>query len=92
MSYHRASEAAPLSGAATMTVCTNDIALSHLVEDALPSAVAKALCDAEFLISKVIELEDDRIALAAVYAGVLSQERHQVLNAFGNQSSLAAPG
>jgi hypothetical protein len=32
LSYHRASEAAPVGGAPTMTVCTNDVALSDLVE------------------------------------------------------------
>lgn len=92
MSYHRASEAAPLGGAATMTVCTNDVALGHLVEDALPSAVPKALSNAKLLIPKMIELEDDRIALAAVDAGVLAQVRHQILDALRNQSLLATPG
>lgn len=92
MSYHRTSEATPLGGAATMTVCTNDVALGHLVEDALPSPVSKPLPDAEFLVSKVIELKDDWIALAAVDAGVLAQVRHQVLDAVGNQGLLAAPG
>lgn len=92
MSYHRASEAAPLRGAATMTVCTNDVALGHLVEDALPPAVSKPLSDGELLVAKVIELEDDRIALAAADTRVLAQVSHQVLDAFGNQSLLAAPG
>jgi hypothetical protein len=55
-----------------MTVCTNHVALGHLVEDALPSTVSKALCDAKLLIPKVIELEDDRVGLAAVDAWVLA--------------------
>jgi hypothetical protein len=43
-----------------MTVCTNDLALCHLVEDALPIAITKSRCDAEFLVAQTVELEDDR--------------------------------
>lgn len=64
------SETAPLRGAASMTVCTNDLALCHLVEDALPLAVSEACGDAEFLVAEMIELEDDRVGLAAVHARV----------------------
>lgn len=73
MSYHRTSEAAPLSGAATMTVCTNHLALCHLVEDALPSAPPDTAADGEFLVPEMIELEDNRILLAAVSARVIAQ-------------------
>ncbi len=72
MSYHRASEAAPLCGAASMTVCTNDLALCHLVEDALPFAVSKALPDTELLVSEMVELEHDRVGLAAVRTRMLA--------------------
>jgi hypothetical protein len=41
-----------------VTVCTNDVALDHLVEDALPVPVAKALANPEFLVAKMVELED----------------------------------
>jgi hypothetical protein len=75
-----------------MTVCTNDVALCHLVEDALPCTVSKPLPDAEFLVPKVIELEDDRVPLSAVDARVLTQVRHQILDAFSNQSLLATFG
>lgn len=92
MSYHRTREAAPLGGAATMTVCTNDVALGHLVENALPRAVSKSLPDAEFLVSEVIELEHDRVALAAVDAWVLTQVGHQILDAFSDQGLLATLG
>ena len=71
MSYHRASEAAPLSGATTMTVCTNDLALANLVKDALPLAVPKPVPDAELLVAKMIELEDHWVSLPAVDAGML---------------------
>jgi hypothetical protein len=75
-----------------MTVCTNDVALGHLVEDALPRAVSKPLSDAEFLVSEPIELEHDRVALAAVDARVLTQVSHQILDAFSDQGLLAAFG
>jgi hypothetical protein len=75
-----------------MTVCTNNVALGHLVENALPRAVSKSLSDAEFLVSKVVELEHDRVALAAVDARVFTQVRHQILDALSDQSLLAAFG
>jgi hypothetical protein len=55
-----------------VTVCTNDLALCNLVEDVVPVAVADAVGDPELLVSEMIELEDDGIALAAVDAGMLS--------------------
>jgi hypothetical protein len=55
-----------------VTVCTNDLALCNLVEDALPIPVLKALGDAELLVPEVVELEDDRIGLSAVCARVPS--------------------
>ncbi len=72
LSYHRTSETAPLCGAASVTVCTNHLALCHLVEDALPRTVPEAVPDAELLVPKMVELQDDRIGLAAVDAGMLS--------------------
>jgi hypothetical protein len=75
-----------------MTVCTNDVALGHLVENALPCAISKPLSDAEFLVPKMIELEHDRVSLAAINARVLTQVGHQVLDAFSNQSLLATFG
>jgi hypothetical protein len=49
LSYRRTGEAAPFGGAASMTVCTNDLALCHLVEDASPSAVPESGSDADCL-------------------------------------------
>jgi len=72
LSYRRAEEAASLRGAAPMTVCTNDVALCNLVEHVLPVPVRDPLGDREFLVPQVVELEDDRIALAAIDAGMLS--------------------
>jgi hypothetical protein len=60
-----------------MTVCTNDVALGDLVEDCLPVPVADALADREALVPEVVELQDERIALAAVCAWMLAEERDQ---------------
>ena len=73
MSYRCTSEATPYRGAASMTVCTNDLALCHLVEDALPGSLADPAADREFLVPQMIELEDDRVVLATVGARVLAQ-------------------
>ena len=73
MSYHRAREAAPLRGAATMTVCTNHLALCHLVKHALPRPVSKARPDAELLVPEVVKLKDDGVGLTAVHARVFAQ-------------------
>ena len=87
MSYHRANEAAPLSGAASMTVCTNDVALCHLVEDALPVSVPKALADPELLVAEMVELEDERIGLAAVDARMVAKVVDQIGDPFGGRPS-----
>jgi hypothetical protein len=92
LSYHRASETAPLRGAASMTVCTNDLALCHLVKNALPGPVPKTRPDAELLVAKVVELEHDRIALAAVRARVLAQIGDQILDPLCDERLLAFAG
>jgi hypothetical protein len=71
-----------------MTVCTNDVALGDLVEDRLPVAVSEALSDAEALIAQMVKLEHQRIALAAVDAGVLVEEADEESNPFANDSLL----
>lgn len=91
MSYRRAGEATPSSGAATVTVCTNHLALCNLVEHALPGAVAEALADREALVTQVVELEDHRIGLAAVDARVLAEVADQELQSFRPDLFLAAP-
>jgi hypothetical protein len=63
-----------------VTVCTNHVALCHLVKDALPGSLAPALADAEFLVAQTVELEDERICLPAIDAWVLSQEGNQTLD------------
>jgi hypothetical protein len=71
-----------------MTVCTNYLALRNLVEHVLPASAAKALGDAELFVAKVVELEDDRIALATVHAGVLAEVGKQPVRALGNNAAL----
>ncbi|HET9153311.1 MAG TPA: hypothetical protein VFN85_04265 [Solirubrobacterales bacterium] len=92
MSYRRAAEAAPLSGAASVTVCTNDLALCNLVEHVLPSAPLKSLRDRELLVSQMVELEDEGIVLSAIDTGVLEQERDYELRPFFDQRDLSLAG
>jgi hypothetical protein len=50
-----------------MTVCTNDVALGDLRQDARPAAIAKSFGDVEELVvPAVIELEHERVELATV--------------------------
>jgi hypothetical protein len=73
LSYRRAKEAAPLSGTASMTVCTNDVALCNLVEHVVPIAISDASRDREFLVAQVVELQHDGIGLAAIDARVVAE-------------------
>jgi hypothetical protein len=75
-----------------MTVCTNDLALCHLVENALPGSVPQTRRNAELLVPKVVELEHDWIVLAAVRAGVLAQIGDQVLDPLSDKNLLASSG
>jgi hypothetical protein len=75
-----------------MTVCTNDVALGDLVEDCLPVPVADALADREALVPEVVELQDDRIALAAVCAWMLAEERDQLRGPACRRLVFAIPG
>jgi len=92
LSYHRASEAAPASGAAPVTVCTNDLALCNLVEHALPISISKALGNVELLVSEMVELENDRVGFAAVCARVFTQVGDQILEALRDDEPLPRHG
>ena len=74
LSYRRACEPASQGGPPTMTVCTNHLAGVDLVEDRLPAAIAETGCNAEVLVPEVVELEDQRVGLAAVGAWALAKE------------------
>ena len=86
MSYHRANEAAPMSSAASVTVCTNDVALGYLVEDALPASLPEALSDAELLVPEMVELKHDGVCLTAVGARMIAEIGHDVGGPLGNNS------
>ena len=88
MSYHRAHESAPTGGTSPVTVCTNDVALCHLVEHGLPIAVLQPLRDAELFVPEVIELENDGIGLPAVHTRVVPEELDQQFNSSEDQSPL----
>jgi hypothetical protein len=74
-----------------MTVCTNHLALCHLVEDALPIAVSYPLGNAELLVPEMVELEDHRVALSAIDAGMFAKKRDEILDAFGRHDLLPLP-
>jgi hypothetical protein len=61
-----------------MAVCAHHLAFSDLVEDALPVAFRDPLTDIERLLAEMIKLEDDRIAFAAVHAGIRFEVLDQV--------------
>jgi hypothetical protein len=69
-----------------MTVCTNDLALCHLVKDALPVAVPESVADSELLVSQVIELQHHRIALSAINAGMIAEVGNEILDTLGDGS------
>jgi hypothetical protein len=69
-----------------MTVCTNYVALCNLIEHVVPIAAPNARRDPEFLVSQVVELQHHGIALAAVDAGMLTQEGDQELGSLFDQS------
>src|SRR6185312_7052210 len=86
--YRRAREAAPAGGAASVTVCTNDVALGDLVEHGLPVALGEPVRDVEALVGQVVELEDERVGLSAVDTRVLAE--HQIRGAFRDQRAFSA--
>jgi hypothetical protein len=92
LSYHRAGEIRADSGSPTVTVCTNDVAGGDLVEHGLPVAVGKACGDAEVLVPEVVELEDERVAFAAVHAGPLAEELDEIGRAPRDQRPFSPDG
>jgi hypothetical protein len=72
-----------------VTVCTNDVARGDLVQDGLPAAVAKSLRDLEPLFAEVVELEHDRVVLAAVGARTPAEELDKVFGTLDRKRLLA---
>lgn len=66
-----------------MAIGADHLALFHLGEDAPPRPVAQALADAELFVTQMIELEDERIALPAIDAGVLSKKGDEMGSPLG---------
>ena len=75
---------------ATITVCTNDVARGDLVEHRPPVSIAEALGDIEALLLEMVELEDERVLLAAVDARALTEELDQICGALGDQRLFSA--
>ena len=75
-----------------MAVGANDIALLHLGQDVFPRPLAHALADAESFFSQMIKLQDERVVLPAIGAGVFTKEGHEIGSALGNDSFPAPPG
>ncbi len=92
MSYRRARESGPKSGPATVTVCTDYVTRGDLVEHCLPVAGAYAYRDGEVLVSKMVELQDERVGLAAVNAWTLTEELYEIGHALLDENLFAAYG
>jgi hypothetical protein len=72
-----------------MAVGTDHLALCDLVEDALPASVRQRLRNLERLIPEVIELENDRVGLAAINAGMGAEVLDEVDGPLERQDALA---
>ncbi len=90
MSYRRANESATTGGPAPVTVCTNDLALVDLPQNRGPFACSESCRDAELLVSQVIELEDDGVALSAVDAWAGAKELDEESHPLENENVFAA--
>jgi hypothetical protein len=78
-----------MSGSSSMTVCTNDVALCNLIDDALPVSVPETASDVESFVATVVEFQHDGVRLAAVDARMLCEEIDEVANPFNCQPSLS---
>ena len=75
-----------------MAVGADHLALCDLVEDAPPAPVGERGGDVEGLVSEVVELEDDRVGLAAVDAGVGAEVLDEIRRALERKLLLPAAG
>ncbi len=91
LSYHRARKTSTTGGSATVTVCTNYLALVDLAKDCLPVPVPYAGRYTEFLVGQVIELQHDRVCLPAVDAGVPAEKRDQEQHPFCDERFFPPP-
>jgi hypothetical protein len=79
-----------VGGSPSMTISTNHVALCDLVQHSLPAVVAKPLGDIEVLVPKVVELENERICLAAIGARLLAQKRYKASSALHGNRTLSS--
>jgi hypothetical protein len=68
LSYRRTEKPASGGGPAPMTVCADDLAFRHPVEDSLQWSVEKPAGDAAELVAEMVELENQHVGFAAVAA------------------------
>jgi hypothetical protein len=73
-----------------MTISTNHVALCDLPQHGPPAVVAEPLGDVEVLVPSMVELEDERICLAAIDARSLTEELYKEGSALHGKRSLAA--
>ncbi len=73
-----------------MTVCTNHLAHGDLIKHRLPVAVAEAGSDIEVLVPEMVELEDERVGLAAVNARPLAEELDEIGGALRDERLFSA--
>jgi hypothetical protein len=73
-----------------MTVRAHDVAVLDLVENPLPPVSLGAVSDVELLLAGVVELQDHRVRLAAIHAGVRRIELEQELGSFAAANALAS--
>jgi hypothetical protein len=75
-----------------VTVCTNYVAGVDLIEYGLPVSIAETRGNVEVLMSEMVELEHERIGLATVDAGMVSEEGNEIGGAFGDERLFPAYG
>ncbi|MGH2878078.1 MAG: hypothetical protein ACRDK4_00490 [Solirubrobacteraceae bacterium] len=92
MSYRRACEAKCTCGAPAMAVRAHDLALGDLIDDGVPGVRSQSCADVEALVPEVVELQDERVGLAAVDAGMVGKEVHEQTCAFSRDRSLSTIG
>ena len=74
-----------------MTVCTNNLALADLAEYGLPVSTPQPGGDSEFLAGQVIELQDHRVCLPAIDAGMLAEKCNEEQHSLGDESLFPTP-
>jgi hypothetical protein len=92
LSYRRTEKPASGGGPAPMTVCADDLAFRHLVEDSLQWSVEKPAGDAAELVAEMVELENQHVGFAAVHTRVRTQIVDDELHALFSEALAASGG